>query len=241
MGAPSAAGGDSVQAMMLRVLVYGSMGLLVLLGVAGCEPVTGPTPASSSNAVVRFDESYGSAPAAGWRWGLGLIAPEAQDITEPPTDHSFAWVFYVLSGSIEIGFSTGSRTIQSGAGTMVPAGQLHTHRFPAQSRVLVFRPADRPFGDFHRGTRLYESDGLLPVSAGRTYRIRVQEQILEPWLPSSVTTDTGVAYVAEGNLVVRDASADRVQPTGSAFGLRSNLVLLTAGAAPARVILVDLY
>lgn len=227
--------------MALRLLVFRSTGLLVLLVLAGCEQALAPTPATPSNEVVRFDESYGPAPAAGWRWGLGVLAPEAQDITEPPTDHSFAWVFYVLRGSIEISSSTGSRTIPAGAAAIVPPGQDHTHRFPAQSQVLVFRPAERPFGEFHRGTRLYESDGLLPVSAGRTYRIRVREQTLQPWSPSSVTTDTGFAYVAEGSLVVRDAGPDRVQPTGSAFGLRSNLVLLTAGALPARVILVDLY
>lgn len=211
------------------------------LALAGCEQVTGPTPATPSNSVVRFDENYGPAPAAGWRWGLGILAPQVQEITEPPTDHSFAWVFYVLRGSIEIGSSAGSRTIAAGAAAIVPSTQVHTHRFPAQSHVLVFRPADRPFGDFHRSTRLYESEGLLPVSTGRTYRIRVQEQILQPWSPGSVTTDTGFAYVAEGSLVVRDGGVDRVQPTGSAFGLRSNVVLLTADALPARVILVDLY
>jgi hypothetical protein len=227
--------------MALRLLVVPSVGLLALLVLAGCEQVTGPTAAIPLNSVVRFDESYGPAPAGGWRLGLAVIAPEGQDITESPVDHSFAWVFYVLRGSIEIGSSAGSRTIPAGAAAIVPALQVHTHRFPAQSRVLVFRPADRPFGDFHRGTRLYESEGLLRVSPGRTYRIRVQEQTLQPWSPSNVTTDTGFAYVAEGSLVVRDDGLDRVQPTGSAFGLRSNLVLLTADVSPARVILVDLY
>jgi mannose-6-phosphate isomerase-like protein (cupin superfamily) len=215
--------------------------LLVLLAFAGCEQVTGPTPVTPSNTIVRFDENYGPASAAGWRWGLGVLAPQGQDITEPPSDHSFAWVFYVLRGSAEIGSSSGSRTIPAGAAAILPAGQIHTHRFPAQSQVLVFRPADRPFGDFHRATRLYESEGPLPVSPGRTYRIRVQEQTLQPWMPSPVTTDTGLAYVADGNVVVRGDGADRLQPTGSAFGLRSNLVLLTADAATARVILVDLY
>lgn len=226
---------------MLRRFVVGLTGFVVLLALAGCEPVTGPTPVTPSNTVVQFDESYGPAPAAGWRWGLGVLAPQEQDITEAPADHLFAWVFYVLRGSTEIGSSSGSRTIPAGAAAIVPAQQVHTHRFPAQSRVLVFRPADRPLVDFHRSTRLYESAGLLPVSAGRTYRIRVQEQTLQPWTPSPVTTDTGFAYVAEGSLVVRDDGPDRVQPAGSAFGLRSNLILLTADAAPARVILVDLY
>ena len=226
---------------MLHLLIVRLTGLLVLLLLAGCEQVTGPTAVTPSDSVVLFDELYGPAPASGCRLGLGVIATEGQDVTEPAVDHSFAWVFYVLRGSMEIGSSAGSRTIPAGAAAIVPPEQVHTHRFPAQSRVLVFRPADRPFGDFHRATRLYESEGLLPVSPGRTYRIRVAEQTLQPWSPSNVGTDTGFAYVAEGSLVVRDEGTDRVQPTGSAFGLRSNLVLLTADAAPARVILVDLH
>ena len=105
----------------------------------------------------------------------------------------------------------------------------------------VFRPADRPFGDFHRATRLYESEALLPVAAGRNYRVSIREHTVSAWSPTSVTSDTGFAYVVEGTLVIRDGDVERTQQTGTAFGLRSRLVLLTAGAAPARVLLVDLH
>ena len=227
--------------MKLQVFGLGlaPLGLLVL---AGCEPVTAPTPATPLTEVIRFDENYGPAPAAGWKWGAAIITTGAQEVTEDTARHGFAWVFYVLRGSTEIGSASGRQVLSAGQAAILPAGQDHTHRFPPQSEVLVFRPADRPFGEFHRGTRLYESDALLPVAAGQNYRVRIREQTISAWSPSSVTSDTGFAYVVEGPLVVRHGGVESIQQTGNAFGLLSRgLVLLTAGAAPVRVLLMDLH
>ncbi|SRR6266508_1982841 len=228
--------------MKLQVLGLG-LAPLALLVLTGCQQVTGPTPTTPLTEVTRFDANYGQAPAAGWKWGVAVITTEAQEVTDDTNTHSFAWVFYVLHGSTEIGSATGRQVLSAGQAAIVPAGQDHTHRFASQSQVLVFRPAERPFGDFHRGTRLYESAALLPVAAGQSYRVRIREQTLSAWSPSSVTSDTGFAYVVEGPLVVRDGAAETVQQTGNAFGLPSGLplLLLTAGATPVRVVLVDLH
>lgn len=215
---------------------------LVLSVLTGCQAVTAPTPTTPLTEVITFDENYGPAPAAGWKWGVAVITTGALEVTEDTNRHGFAWVFYVLRGSTEIGTAAGRRVVSAGQAAILPAGQDHTHRFPPQSQVLVFRPADRPFGEFHQGTRLYESDALLPVTAGQNYRIRIREQAVSAWSPSSVTSDTGFAYVVEGPLVVRDGGAESIQQTGNAFGaLSRGLVLLTAGAAPVRVLLVDLH
>lgn len=217
------------------------LGLASLAFLAGCQQGNDATPTTPFAEVIRLDEDYGPAPAAGWKWGAALITTEAQEATEDANNHTFAWVFYVLRGSTEVATATQGHVLSAGQATIVPARQAHTHTYPPQSQVLVFRPAERPFGDFHRGARLYESEAL-PVTAGRNYRIRIREQTVSARSPSTLTTNTGFAYVLEGPLVVRDGAADSVRQTGDAFGLLSpGLVLLTAGATPGRVAVVDLY
>lgn len=214
---------------------------LAFLVLPGCQQVTGPTPTTPLTEVLQFDENYGPA-AAGWRWGVGLISTGSQEVTEDTTNHLFAWVFYVVRGSTEIGTATGRQVLSAGQAAIVPARQDHTHRFPPQSEVLVFRPSCAPCGELHRAVRLYDSD-VLPVTAGRNYRVRIREQTVSAWSPSSVTSDTGFAYVVGGPLVAREAAAESIQQTGNAFGLPPGqpLVLLTADATPGRVLLVDLY
>lgn len=226
----------------MKLQVFGlGRALLAVLVLAGCDPVTAPTPTTALIEVIRFDENYGPAPAGGWKWGAAIIRTEAQEVTDATNRHGFAWVFYVLRGSTEIVNASGRQVLMAGQAAILPAGQDHTHRFAPQSEVLVFRPADRPFGEFHQGTRLYESDALLPVAAGQNYRVRIREQTISAWSPSSDASDTGFAYVADGPLVARNGNLDTIQPTGSVFGLLPRLVLLTAGAAPVRVLLMDVH
>lgn len=225
--------------MKLQVLCVGLVPLVFPV-LAGCRQVTGPTPTTPLTELLQFDENYGAA-AASWRWGVGLISTGSQEVTEDTTNHLFAWVFYVVRGSTEIGTATGRQVLSAGQAAIVPARQDHTHRFPPQSEVLVFRPSCAPCGELHRAVRLYDSD-VLPVTAGRNYRIRIREQTVSAWSPSTLTTDIGFAYVLEGPLVVRDGGADGIRQTGDAFGLLSRgLVLLTARATPVRVAVVDLY
>lgn len=225
--------------MKLQVLCVGLVPLVFPV-LAGCRQVTGPTPTTPLTELLQFDENYGAA-AASWRWGVGLISTGSQEVTEATTNHAFAWVFYVVRGSTEIGTATGRQVLSAGQAAIVPARQDHTHRFPPQSEVLVFRPSCAPCGELHRAVRLYDSD-VLPVTAGRNYRIRIREQTVSAWSPSTLTTDIGFAYVLEGPLVVRDGGADGIRQTGDAFGLLSRgLVLLTARATPVRVAVVDLY
>jgi mannose-6-phosphate isomerase-like protein (cupin superfamily) len=221
--------------MKLQVLGLGLVSVLPFL------PACQETPTTPLTEVTRFDELYGAAPAADWKWGLAAITTGAQEVTDTTNSHNFAWVFYVLRGSAEIGSATGRQALSAGQAAIVPARQDHTHRFAPQTQVLVFRPADRPFGDFHRGTRLYESSAL-PVTAGRSYRVRIREQTLSAGAQSAVTSETGFGYVVEGPLVVRAGGAEGMQQTGAAFGLASQgQVLLSAGGTPASVVLVDLY
>jgi mannose-6-phosphate isomerase-like protein (cupin superfamily) len=216
---------------------------LALLVLAGCGTITGPTPVTPLNEVIQLDTSYGTAPAPGWKWGVAVYTTEAQEMTEDTARHSFAWVFYVLRGTTEIGSASGTTVLSAGQATILPAGLDHTHRFPPHSQVLMFRPADRPFGDFHRGTRLWESEALLPITPGQLYRVRVRERTASAWSPTSITADTGFAYVVEGPVVARGAAAEIVHQAGSVFGLPQGvpMTLLTAGTTPVRVLLIDLY
>lgn len=224
-----------------------SVCLAILLLVSGSctdSPTPGPTSTSpSSTEVTRFDQSYGVVPGAGWRWGVGEIATGAQEVVEGTSTHAFAWIFHVILGSAEIGTAEGSRVISAGDTAIVPAGQNHTHRYAPQSRVLVFRPADRPFGEsFHRATRLYESATALPLTVGQSYSARIREQTLSAG-SSSVISDAGFGYVVDGTLVVSSAGNASTQRAGSAFGLQSGVsqLLFAVGGTSARFILVDLH
>lgn len=226
--------------MRLYALGVGLAAVLIVFA-SGCKQVTAPTAGSTAAGTITFDETYGVAPAAGWKWGVAAIDTDAQEITESSSSHSFAWAVYVVRGSTEIGTAAGTQVLSAGQAALVPAGQAHTHRFPPQSRVLLFRPADRPFGDFHRGTRLYESSGQLAVTAGQTYNLRIREQTVGAWSPVSGISDTGFAYLLEGAVLARDGAVDTLQGVNSTFGMLSRMALLTTAAGSARVLLVDLH
>lgn len=220
-----------------------SVGLLSLsLLLASCaQPAPTPTPPPPSIFATKFDVSYGTAPAAGWKWGVAEITTGAEERIEETNSHGFSWIFYVIRGSTEIGTADGKKVIPAGEAAIVPARQDHTHRFLPQSQVLVFRPADRPFAEFHRGTRLYESDTALALTAGQDYKVRIREFTLSPGSAGS-TVAANFGYVLEGTLTVRAGDAVTTQQAGKAFGLPSNVsqVVSNGGATPVRFILTDL-
>ncbi len=201
-----------------------------------------PAPVSPSAGLVRFDADYGTAPSAGWKWGLGEIKTEVDERVESATTHNFAWMFYVVRGSMEIGTGDTKKTFTAGETAIVAARQDHTHRFLPQSHILVFRPADRPFGDFHRGTRLYESDAPLAVTTGQAYKARIREHVLAPG-SAAITVDGHFSYVLEGSLTVRDGATTLTQQAGTAFGIAPSgrQLLSNQGTAPVRLIVVDLH
>lgn len=205
-------------------------------------PSPTPTPPPPPTVATKFDVSYGTAPATGWKWGVAEITTGAEERIEETNTHTFAWIFYVVRGSTEIGTADGKKVISAGEAAIVPARQDHTHRFLPQSQVLVFRPADRPFGDFHRGTRLWESDAPLALNAGQNYSARTREYTLSPGV-ANLTAEGNWGYVLEGALTLRAGDAVTTQQAGKAFGLPSNVpqVVSNGGATPVRFTLTDLH
>ncbi len=201
-----------------------------------------PTPAPAS-VVTKLDTSYGAVPAAGWKWGVAEITTGAEGRTEDTARHRFTWAFYVVRGSTEVGTGDANKVIPNGEATLVPAEQDHTHRFLPQSQVLVFRPADRPFGEFHRGTRLYESSSTLDLKAGQSYSIRIREFTLASKASQSITAEAAFGYVLDGTLTVGTGSAAAAYQAGKVFDLPSKgaQTLRNEGTAPLRFTLVDLH
>ncbi|MBI4234396.1 MAG: cupin domain-containing protein [Chloroflexi bacterium] len=216
---------------------------VLMIFVAACATsIPTPTPPPPSTVSTKLDVSYGAAPAAGWKWGVAEITTGAEERIENTANHGFAWIFYVVRGSTEIGTADGKMVIPAGEAAILPARQEHTHRFLPQSQVLVFRPADRPFGEFHRGNRLFESGAALPLTAGQDYKVRIREHTLSPGA-ASITVDANFGYVLEGTLTVRAGDSVTTQQAGTAFGLPSNVrqVLSNGGTTPVRFILTDLH
>ncbi len=211
-------------------------------------PIPTPTPAPTQAALrgtveTKMDVNYGTAPNTGWKWGVGEISIGAEERIEDTTSHGFAWVFYVVRGSTEVGTAEGNKVVQVGEAVTVKQRQNHSHRFPAQSQVLVFRPADRPFGEFHRGNRLYESDATLDLKAGQNYSMRIREFTLPPRGSETITIGASFGYMLDGTLTIRAGDAATTQQAGKVFILPSGEreVLSNEGVAPARFILVDLH
>ncbi len=207
-------------------------------------PAAATTPPSAAQGVSKLDVSYGPAPATGWKWGVGDITTGAEERTEEtPEGHGFAWIFYVIRGSTEVGTADGKKVFSAGEAVMVPARQAHTHRYIPQSQLLVFRPADRPFGDFHRGNRLYESDAQLQLKAEQNYALRLREFTLAPKGSENITADGIFVYVVDGTVSVRAGDTVTTQQAGKVFALPSNVrhVLSNEGAASLKFILIDLH
>ncbi|MBI4308270.1 MAG: hypothetical protein HY684_05635 [Chloroflexi bacterium] len=224
-----------------RILV--PVAILAVILLQGCaSPTPTLTPPPPSVVATKFDASYGSAPAAGWKWGVAEITTGAEERIEETNNHGFAWIFYVIRGSTEIGTADGKKVLAAGEAAIVPARQAHSHRFLPQSQVLVFRPADRPFGEFHRGAKLYESNTALPLTPGQAYKVRIKQLTISPG-SAGMTVDANFGYVMEGTLTVRAGDAVSTQQVGKAFGLPSNVtqVVSNGGTTPVRFILVDLH
>lgn len=193
-----------------------------------------------------MDVSYGTAPAAGWKWAVAEIGTAAEERTEDtPKGHDFAWIFYVVRGSTEVGNVDGKKVIPSGEAVLVPAGQAHSHRFFPQSLILVFRPfpTDNPPEAFHRGNRLYVSDTPLELKAGQNYAARIRDSTISPRGSESITINASFGYVLDGALTIRAGDTVTTQQAGKVFVLPSNLrqVLSNEGTTSLRFILVDLH
>ena len=202
-----------------------------------------PTATAPATSIVKeYDAPYGVVPAAGWKWGVAEIATGAQEKTQDATRHGSAWVFYVVRGSMELGTADGKKTYRAGEAVMMPAQQDHTHRFEAQSQVLVFRPADRPFGDFHQGSRLWESESLIALTAGQSYSVRIREYTLAPGV-ANLTAQGDWVYVIEGTLTSRASGSATLHQAGAVLALTggSSQVLGNEGATPVRVIAVGVH
>lgn len=219
-------------------------------GPPGPKGDTGPagptaTPPPPSTVAVKFDVSYGTAPAAGWKWGVAEFTIAAEERTEDTNRHAFPWIFYVIRGSTEVGASDGKKVISAGEAVIIPARQDHSHRFLPQSQVLAFllAPFDETLAQLHRGNRLYESNAPLGVKAGQNYAARIREFALSPRGSESITIEASFGYVMDGTLTIRAGDTVTTQQAGKVFALPSNVrqVLSNEGATPLRFILVDLH
>lgn len=232
----------------LALIVGFGVMLSGLISCGGAAPTlppatkTAPTTTPATNIVTRFNASYGPAPEGGWKWGVAEMTIGAQEQTRDTDRHSNAWVFYVVRGSTELGTAEGKKVVQAGEAVLLPARQDHTHRYPTQSQILIFRPADRPFGDFHQGSRLWESESPLPLKAGQNYAVRIREYSIAPGV-ANLSAEGQWGYVIEGTVTLRDGGTTTPQPAGKVFALKadSSQSLGNQGATPARFIVVGLH
>ncbi|MBI2830885.1 MAG: cupin domain-containing protein [Chloroflexi bacterium] len=228
----------------MRKTVYLIVGLLLAipLMLPACAKTAPTPPPTPTQIVTKFNVSYGAAPAAGWKWGVAELTTGADERTTSTARHGFAWIFYVVRGSTEVGIAGEKKVVSAGDAVLVPAQQDHTHRYPPQSQVLIFRPADRPFGDFHQGNRLWESDASLALNAGQNYSTRIREYTLAPGV-ANLTAEGQWGYVLEGTLTLREGGTATTHQAGKVFALTSNAsqVLNNEGPTPVRFIAVGLH
>jgi len=207
---------------------------------AGSTSPAAPPPTSPAGAT-KLDVGVGAPPPEGWRWVVGEINTGADEVTEAPNPgHGFFWEFFVVKGSNEVSTGDGKKVASAGEGIMVPAKQQHSHRYPPQSKVLVFdvRSANDNPDAFHRGTKLFLS-GTLSLRSSSDHKLRVQEFSLSPGqrLPETTTAEPNFFYVMEGILT----SGTTATETGKAGSLPLNvkLALSNEGKTPLKFLLVD--
>lgn len=243
--------------MMLQM--WGSMpkllvGLLLLsLLLAGCAqpaptptrtPVPTPTPVLPIVSV-KLEASAGAPPAAGWKWAVAEFNTTAQEVTDGPHDHDFAWVFFTTKGSAEVTMGDAKKVISAGEGVLIPARQRHSHRYLPQSKLIAFhlRAADQPIAALHRGTTILVSDKALEMRPGADYKVRIREFTFLPGSRSSesLTSDPNFGYLAEGTLTFTVGQTANTVEAGKpfVFPLNEKYVVSNQGTTPLRFILMD--
>ncbi|MBI2303704.1 MAG: cupin domain-containing protein [Chloroflexi bacterium] len=192
-----------------------------------------------------LDLSVGTPPAMGWKWKVGEITADTEEVIDGPQDHGFNWMFFVAQGASELSTVDGKRVLSRGEGVLVPARQEHTHRHLPQSRIVAFdlRAADDPPGAVHRGRQILISDAPVEVTAGLNYRLLLREFTLSPGVRTleSVTVGPNFVYVEEGTLtmLVGDSVISTEAGKVSIIPMNVKHIESNEGTTPLRFIVVD--
>lgn len=194
---------------------------------------------------IKLEAAAGSPPAAGWKWAVAEFNTSEQATSDGPHSHDYAWVFYVIKGSIETTVGDERKPMTAGEGVFIPARQTHSHRYLPQSKVVAFhlRAADNPPAALHRGTTILVSDRALELKQAAEYNVRIREVTLAPGsqLSESLGSDPGFGYVAEGTLTLTVGQTTNTVQPGKTFvpPLSEKYVISNTSAAPVRFVIVD--
>ncbi len=215
---------------------------------ATSAPVTPATSAPTPVVTTRLEVSVGTPPPEGWRWVVAEYNTGADEVKEAASQHGFFWIFFVLKGQTEVTTSAGAKLANAGEGIMIAAREQHSHRYPPQSRVLIFdvRSANDNPDAFHRGTRVFLSE-KIDLKPAPDFKLRVREFTIAQGGANvfGPVEGSNFVYVPDGTLTATATSGGAAVSVegGKALPLSvgSSYVLRNPGTAPLRVLAVDVH